>query len=232
MSSGVWLLPLHLISSFLTSPNYWNSAHLQHISTLKPVKKGLLPHYWHRLKNSHWWTGTVIREKKRYIWTEGPSIKYIHSNGGREGVEAKAQTYCFYDVNLLFKSVQGGGGVGGQVSENHQIWAYVLYGWSLNFLSLYAGCPIEGRRDWGRSRPQPTRKIGLSHDPTGLTQKRWFCNCTPTSRCYFWDFVPSLRKRGYGGGGESFNYVFGVIGQLFLPTKSILVENLLANIQK
>ena len=121
MSSGVWLLPLHLISSFLTSPNYWNSAHLQHISTLKPVKKGLLPHYWHRLKNSHWWTGTVIREKKRYIWTEGLSIKYIHSNGGREGVETKAQTYCFYDVILLFKRVQGGAGGGAGVWKSSNL---------------------------------------------------------------------------------------------------------------
>ena len=42
-----------------------------------------------------------------------------------------------------------------------------------------------------------------------------------------------LKKKGVrGGGGESFHYVFGVIGQLFLPTKSILMENLLANIQK
>ena len=29
---------------------------------------------------------------------------------GREGVNAKAYIYCFYDVILLFKNVQGGRG--------------------------------------------------------------------------------------------------------------------------
>ena len=38
--------------------------------------------------------------------------KYIYTLKGRsEGVKAKAYIYCFYDVILLFKSVQGGGGV-------------------------------------------------------------------------------------------------------------------------
>ena len=58
--------------------------------------------------------------------TLGPSIKYVRCLRGRDVVKAKAYIYCFYEVILLFKSVQRGG-----VSENHQIWAYVLYGWSL-----------------------------------------------------------------------------------------------------
>ena len=39
-----------------------------------------------------------------------PSIKYVRSKG-EGGVKAKAYMYCFYDVILLFKSVQGGEGV-------------------------------------------------------------------------------------------------------------------------
>lgn len=59
--------------------------------------------------------------------TKGPSIKYARSRG-KERVQAKAYIYCLYDVMLLFKKAQGTGGKG--VSENHQIYAYVLYGWS------------------------------------------------------------------------------------------------------
>ena len=39
-----------------------------------------------------------------------PSIKYVRSKG-EGGVKAKAYMYCFYDVILLFKSVQGRDGV-------------------------------------------------------------------------------------------------------------------------
>ena len=58
--------------------------------------------------------------------TLGPSIKYVRCLRGRDVVKAKAYIYCFYEVILLFKSVKRGG-----VPENHQIRAYVLYGWSL-----------------------------------------------------------------------------------------------------
>ena len=46
----------------------------------------------------------------------------------KEGIKAKAHIYCFRLVILLSKSVQG---EREGESENHQIWGYVLYGWSL-----------------------------------------------------------------------------------------------------
>ena len=47
--------------------------------------------------------------------------KDVHSQG-EGGVRVKAYVYCFYDVILLFKSVQGEG------VKIHQILAYVLFG--------------------------------------------------------------------------------------------------------
>ena len=44
------------------------------------------------------------------VFLTEPAIKNVPSKG-REGVKAKAHVYCFYDVILLFRSVQGGGGV-------------------------------------------------------------------------------------------------------------------------
>ena len=38
---------------------------------------------------------------------KGPSIKYVRSKADG-GVKAKAYIRCFYDIILLFKSVQGG----------------------------------------------------------------------------------------------------------------------------
>ena len=44
------------------------------------------------------------------VFLTEPSIKNVRSKG-REGVKTKAYVYCFYDVILLFRSVQGEGGV-------------------------------------------------------------------------------------------------------------------------
>ena len=48
----------------------------------------------------------------------GTSIKYIRSK--RRGAKAKAYIYCFYDVILLFESVQVNC-KGEVLSENYQI---------------------------------------------------------------------------------------------------------------
>ena len=60
---------------------------------------------------------------QKYEFTLGIIHKVRRSKGER-GFNAKV--YGFYDVILLFKSVQRGEGV----PENNQIWVYLLYEWS------------------------------------------------------------------------------------------------------
>ena len=62
----------------------------------------------------------------------GTSIKYVRSER-EEGGQCKSYICCFYDVTLLFESVQRGGG---SVLKSTNL-SYVLYGWSLYGSFIY-----------------------------------------------------------------------------------------------
>ena len=70
-----------------------------------------------------------VKKNFRHLWGHSKSLYALRE---REGVRAKVCIYCFYDVILLFKSVQGGKG-----SENHQIWVYILFEWLLYSIKTF-----------------------------------------------------------------------------------------------